>query len=70
MKKKNMIKVIEEAPDPSVTKRVVCHNCGVKLEYTPSDTRTVIRRDYTGDADSYRAIDCPKCSQTIRLSFA
>lgn len=29
--------VVDKGPDPSVVKRVICQNCGAKLEYTPRD---------------------------------
>jgi len=63
------IKIIDEKPSPQVAKQTVCTNCGVRLEYVPSDTRTEIRRDYTGDADSYRVIDCPKCKHKLTVGF-
>ena len=57
------IKIIDETPDPSVVKRIVCRNCGVKLEYTPNDVKTRNGTDYTGGADGDNYIDCPKCGK-------
>lgn len=62
-----MTRIIDEGPDPSVVKQVVCPNCGVKLEYVPKDTRHVNRSDYTGGVDTYLILDCPKCSHQIEV---
>lgn len=61
------IRIINDTPDASVIKRCVCSNCGVTLEYTPSDTRREIVKDYTGCGDVYTSIDCPKCRYVINL---
>lgn len=34
-----MIRIIDEKPDASVVKNVICRNCGVKLEYVPADVK-------------------------------
>lgn len=59
------IKIIDNTPDPSVVKRIVCNNCGVKLEYTPSDVKTVNGTDYSGGPDGCDYIPCPKCSKRV-----
>lgn len=64
-----MIRIIDETPDPSAVKRTLCLNCGVRLEYTKSDTRTETHTDYAGGSDTYRMIDCPKCNKPINLGF-
>lgn len=63
-----MIRIIEEKPDPSVVKQVLCHNCGVKLEYVPHDIQKRKVSDYTGGCDTYHYITCPKCSEEIPVS--
>ncbi len=60
-----MVRVIEETPDPSVVKQVICKNCGVKLEYVPADTKQHNGSDYSGDPSGYSWIDCPKCSNKV-----
>ena len=62
-----VIKVINPEPDPSVKKQLICHNCGVTLEYTPFDVRKEVVKDYTGSADTYSRIDCPNCQQVINV---
>lgn len=61
------IKIVDEGPDPSVVKEVVCRNCGVKLSYTPNDVKLKVYRDYDGGSDSYKYIKCLKCNNTIVL---
>lgn len=61
------IKVIDETPDASVVKRVICRNCGVTLEYTPYDRYDYTTTDYTGDSDTYKSIDCPRCTTRITV---
>lgn len=63
-----MIRIIDETPDPQVTKLVVCPNCGVRLEYTPSATFERVKRDYAGDSNTYRLLACLKCQHEIILS--
>lgn len=60
-----MVKIVEIKPDASVTKRCICRNCGVTLEYVPADIRKESRTDYTGCTDIWRIIDCPNCSKEI-----
>lgn len=61
------IKIIDETPDPSVLKRVVCNSCGVKLEYTPNDVQYRHGTDYGGGPDGAKWIDCPKCGKNVIL---
>lgn len=61
------VKIINDKPDAKVVKQVICRNCGVTLEYVPADTREEKRTDYTGDADNYKVIDCPKCNHKITV---
>jgi hypothetical protein len=58
-----MIEVIDEKPDPSVKRKVVCRKCGVKLEYVPLDIRKSVHTDYSGTSDEYFWIDCPRCKE-------
>lgn len=56
------VRVIEEKPDPSVVKQVICRNCGVKLEYTPQDVKEGHRgRDISGGPDGNDYITCANC---------
>lgn len=61
------MKIVDPNPDPSVTKHVVCWQCGVKLSYVPADTKEGKRTDYTGDTDFYNFIQCPNCKAEVRL---
>jgi hypothetical protein len=61
------IRIIDPNPDKSVVKEVVCRNCGVKLEYTPSDVQQTYKLDYTGGRDDIDYIVCPKCTKNITL---
>lgn len=59
------IKIVDEGPDPSVIKEVICKRCGVKLSYLPIDIETKNYRDIDGGSDSMSFITCPKCKNTI-----
>lgn len=61
--------IVDEAPDPSVVKRVICRNCGIKLEYTPNDVTKEYRTDYGGGGDTYYYINCPKCKKDITVAI-
>lgn len=61
------IRIIEEKPDKSVVKEVVCRNCGVKLEYTPNDVLKYEGTDIGGGPDGSWWITCPKCKEDIIL---
>lgn len=63
-----VIRVIDDKPHKSMVKEVICTHCGVTLEYTPVDVKENIVRDYTGDSDVIRYIQCPKCNhkQNVR----
>ena len=60
-----VIRIINEVPHPTVVKEVICKNCGVTLEYTPSDVTENRYRDYDGGGGVQGLIGCPKCSKTI-----
>lgn len=62
-----MVKIIEEKPDPSVVKRVICKSCGVTLEYVPCEVKKYEGRDYSGGPDGQEWIDCPKCTNMVIL---
>lgn len=55
-----MIRIIEEKPDPSVMKQIICRQCGVKLEYAPVDVKKYEGMDYSGGPDGCTWIDCSK----------
>lgn len=54
--------------DPSVIKRVTCHNCSSILEYTQNEVRRATSKDYTGCVDVYKVINCPRCYTCISVS--
>ena len=58
-----VVRVVEEKPDASVVKKIVCRNCGVTLEYVPNDVRRYDGTDYSGGPDGCEWVDCPKCSK-------
>ena len=60
------VKVIDDTPDQSIVKRIICRNCGVKLEYVPNDVKTFRETDYTGSSDIISFINCPKCQTKVR----
>lgn len=62
------VKIIEEGPDPSVKKRVICRNCGCKLEYVPHDVNSRNYKDIDGGTDTSYWIVCPKCKEDISVS--
>ena len=62
------IEIINEEPDPSVLKEVICSNCGVKLRYAPVDVKHDTHYDYGGGSDTYSWIKCPKCRNTIDVT--
>ncbi len=59
------VKVLEEKPDPSVVKQVVCRQCGAKLEYVPIDVKSRSYKDYDGGSDSLSYVECPRCKQEV-----
>lgn len=58
-----MIKIIEQKPDKSVVKTVICRNCGVKLEYVPNDLIHNSGNDWSTDH-----IVCPNCHKSIVIN--
>ena len=60
------MRIIDETPDPSVTKKIVCRNCGVTIEYVPNDVINLWRgKDYSGGADGADGFKCPKCGKDV-----
>lgn len=60
------VKIIEEKPDPSVAKQVICRSCGAKLEYFPNDVVILWRgTDYSGCSDGAKGFQCPKCDKNV-----
>ncbi len=43
-----MVIVLDEGPDPSVTKEIVCRNCGARLEYIPQGIKHNTYREIDG----------------------
>lgn len=62
-----MVKIIDETPDPSVVKRIICKSCGSLLEYIPNEVKKYSGRDYSGGPDGHEWIDCPKCGKSVIL---
>lgn len=62
-----MVRIIEEKPDPSVVKQVICRNCGVKLEYIPLDVKNYTTCDYGGGYDIVHYVSCPKCENKVTV---
>lgn len=62
-----MVRIVDEQPDPSIVKRVVCGNCGRKLEYVPNDVQRDYTSDYTGCKDYYNFIRCPGCNHEVHV---
>lgn len=62
------IKVLNDEPDPSVLKQVICGKCGVKLEYAPIDVKYKTYSDYSGGSDTDYYLPCPKCKTNISVS--
>lgn len=60
------IQIINEGPDPSVVKEVLCLNCGVKLSYVPADIERK-SYDYYDGVEVIKTITCPKCNEVIKL---
>jgi len=61
------IRIVDDKPDESVVKRIVCRECGVKLEYLPIDVRRYEGKDYSGGPDGAEWIDCPQCNNEVVL---
>lgn len=52
-----MVKIIQQG-----YQRLTCSKCVSVLEYTQSDVKSgEFNRDYLGDYDIYKYIDCPSC---------
>ena len=62
-----MSRLINDGPDPSVVKRVICKNCGATMEYVPADVMSKTVHDYGGGSEDYRYIICLKCLDPIYL---
>jgi hypothetical protein len=61
------VKVISVKPAKSVVKKVVCRNCGAKLEYVPKDVKEYHGTDYGGGPDGREWIVCPNCREDVTL---
>jgi RNase P subunit RPR2 len=65
-----MVRVVEQGPDPSAVKRVVCRSgCGAVLEYVPNDIQERRQTDYTGSTDTYRVVACPSCGKDVKVGY-
>lgn len=58
-----MVKVISTDPDKTVTKEIVCRNCGATLEYVPNEVQSRHGTDYGGGPDGEEWVNCPNCGQ-------
>ncbi len=61
------IEVVEDKPDPSIVKSVICRNCGVKLQYLPLDIQRTVYREIDGGSDTAHWITCPKCNARVTV---
>lgn len=61
------VRIVDEKPDPSVVKQIVCTQCGAKLEYLPIDVKERHGTDYSGGPDGAEWIDCPKCQKPVTI---
>ena len=61
-----MVKLINDIPDSSVVKRIICKNCGGTLEYVPNDIKQDWDYDWTGKY-SYDYITCVGCTTRVRI---
>ena len=61
------MRIVNETPDPSVVKQVICRSCGVTIEYVPNDV-VALRRgtDIGGGPDGADGFKCPKCGKDAR----
>lgn len=62
------VEILDDKPDPSVLKQVICRNCGRKLQYVPHDVECSTCKDYIGDSDTSYWILCPGCNMEVRVS--
>lgn len=49
----------------NLLKEVTCQQCLAILKYAPEDTEEFRSRDYTGDVDITKYIECPDCSNKV-----
>ncbi len=61
-----VIKIVDEEPDPSVIKKTICKNCGIKIEFLPIDVLSKTLYSF-GESEIYRYIPCPKCNSEITV---
>lgn len=60
------MKIINKTPDKSVTKQIVCCNCGATLEYVPKDVVVLWSgHDYSGGPDGAKGFQCPNCDGNV-----
>lgn len=62
------VKIIDEGPDPSVVKQVICPKCGCKLQYVPLDVKSQNYKEIDGGSDTSYWIACPKCRKDIGVN--
>lgn len=62
-----MVRIVNEGPDPSVVKQIICRSCGAKLEYVPLDVKRYDGTDYAGGPDGREWIDCPRCGISVTI---
>lgn len=62
------IEIIGE--DESQSFKTSCPGCGAVLRYFEVDIKEGEESDYTGDKNTYRYIECPRCKREIRKGWA
>lgn len=61
------VEIIEDKPDPSALRQVVCRNCGRKLQYVLSDVKSKTYSDISGTRDTCHWIECPGCNTNVTV---
>lgn len=62
------MKIIDETPDPSVVKTIICRSCGVKIQYVPNDVKSLgSGMDLDGSLSGSDGFKCPNppCGKNI-----
>jgi len=60
------MKIVDYTPK-EVTKRKVCSECGVELEYVPIDVKRGSHLELDGHSSSYEYIICPNCGRRVTI---
>ena len=61
-----MVQVVGK--DEGQVLKVTCRNCASMLQFTRSEAKQKVYRDYTGDVDIEWEIDCPACRSIVNVT--